>query len=184
LYIVVDVYQTYKASPPAVPVFCYSCPISSGDTGGIMRVAEICTSYTVFCAPQTSVDVAAQLMRTHHVGDVVVVDDSSGAPKPTGIVTDRDIVVSVVAQGLDPTVILVGDIMGSQLLTVSLEDDAFDAIELMRAKGVRRLPVVDVAGNLAGIVSVTDLLEFLTREMGTLANISSRQQAHEIHVRP
>ncbi|HEY5800731.1 MAG TPA: CBS domain-containing protein [Burkholderiaceae bacterium] len=149
-----------------------------------MRVADFCTTQTVVCAPQTSVAHAAQLMRDHHVGDVVVVDDSGGTVKPLGILTDRDIVVSAVATGLDPEVLLAGDLMTPQLVSVSRDADPFEAIATMRFKGVTRLPVIDDDGNLAGIVSADDLLGCLTHEMEALAGIRHRQQVHEQHARP
>ncbi|HLL13403.1 MAG TPA: CBS domain-containing protein [Rubrivivax sp.] len=149
-----------------------------------MRVADFCTTSTIVCSPATTVASAAQMMRDHHVGDLVVADDSGGAVKPVGILTDRDIVVAVIAQGLDPRAILAGDVMSAQLLTVPGQADPFEAIATMRFKGVSRLPVVDEEGNLAGIVSSADLLAYLTREMAALAGVRHRQQAHEMQARP
>ena len=100
-----------------------------------------------------------------------------------GIITDRDIVVSVIALGLDPASLLVGDIMSEDLLTASENDDVYETIERMRFRGIRRTPVVNGAGGLAGIVSVDDLLEFLAEEMGELSRISSHQQAQEKRAR-
>jgi CBS-domain-containing membrane protein len=123
-------------------------------------------------------------MRKHHVGDLVVVEQVDGnARVPVGIVTDRDIVVSVIALGLDPSSLLVGDIMSDDLLTTSEQDDVYATIERMRFRGIRRVPVVDAAGGLTGIVSADDLLEFLAEEMGDLSRIASHQQAHEKRAR-
>lgn len=148
-----------------------------------MHIAELATSQPVVCSPQTTIAHAAQIMRDRHVGDLIVADDSAGNPKPVGILTDRDIVVAVVAPGLDPDAILVGDIMSVQLLTVPLEADPFEALTTMRVKGVSRLPVVDEDGNLAGVVSAADLLGFVTQELAGLAGLRQRQTAHEAHVR-
>jgi CBS domain-containing protein len=148
-----------------------------------MEVGKLCTVDTVCCARDESVQGAALLMRKHHVGDIVVVDDADGARTPAGIVTDRDIVVSVVALGLDPAGLQVGDIMSDDLLTAEEHDDVSTTIERMRLRGIRRVPVVGEGGRLAGIVSADDLLGFLAEEMEDLARISPYQQQHERRVR-
>jgi CBS domain-containing protein len=147
-----------------------------------MRIGEICTVQTVYCEREETVQGAAALMRKHHVGDLIVVEPN-GERVPVGIVTDRDIVVSVIALGLDPASLLVGDIMSDDLLTTSENDDVYETIERMRSRGIRRVPVVNSAGGLTGIVSADDLLEFLAEEMGELSRISSHQQSHEKRAR-
>ena len=148
-----------------------------------MEVGKLCTVDTVCCARDESVQGAALLMRKHHVGDIVVVDDADGERTPAGIVTDRDIVVSVVALGLDPSGLQVGDIMTDDLLTADEHDDVSNTIERMRLRGIRRVPVVGEGGRLAGIVSADDLLGFLAEEMEDLARISPYQQQHERRMR-
>jgi CBS domain-containing protein len=144
-----------------------------------MHIGEISTVQTVFCKRDETVQGAALLMRKHHVGDLVVIDQSGGERIPVGIVTDRDIVVSVIALGLDPSSLLVGDIMTDDLLTVGEQDDLYETIERMRFRGIRRVPIVNKDGGLTGIVSADDLLEFLADEMAELSRISAHQQAHE-----
>jgi CBS domain-containing protein len=148
-----------------------------------MNISDICTVQTVSCSRDETVQGAALLMRKHHVGDLVVVDGSDEAAIPVGIVTDRDIVVSVVALGLDPASLQVGDVMSDDLLTCREEDDVYQTIEHMRVRGIRRVPVVNRHGGLAGIVSADDLLEFLAEEMGDLSRISGSQQAVERRAR-
>ena len=148
-----------------------------------MHIAEICTSEATHCTRDETVQGAALMMRRYHVGDVIVVDQTEGAKVPVGILTDRDIVVSVIAPGLDPASLQVGDIMTDDLLTARDTDDVYETIERMRLRGIRRVPVVDAAGSLAGIVSADDLLEFLAEEMGELSRISPYQQAHERRAR-
>lgn len=150
---------------------------------GKMKVGEICTVQTIYCKRDETVQGAALLMRKYHVGDVVVVDQPNGEKIPVGIVTDRDIVIGVIALGLDPASLLVGDIMSDDLLTAAEEDDVYETIERMRFRGIRRVPVVNSGGGLTGIVSVDDLLEFLAEEMGELSRISSHQQTHEKRTR-
>ncbi|MFC5476607.1 CBS domain-containing protein [Massilia suwonensis] len=148
-----------------------------------MNISDICTVQTISCNRDETVQGAAFLMRKHHVGDLVVVDGSDDTAIPVGIVTDRDIVVSVVALGLDPASLQVGDIMSDDLLTCREEDDVYQTIEHMRVRGIRRVPVVNRHGGLAGIVSADDLLEFLAEEMGDLSRISGSQQAVERRAR-
>ena len=148
-----------------------------------MNISDICTVQTISCNRDETVQGAALLMRKHHVGDLIVVDGSDGEAIPAGIVTDRDIVVSVVALGLDPASLQVGDIMSDDLLTCREDDDVYQTIEHMRMRGIRRVPVVNAKGALAGIVSADDLLEFLAEEMGDLSRISGSQQAHEKRAR-
>jgi CBS domain-containing protein len=148
-----------------------------------MEVGKLCTVDTVCCTRDESVQGAAFLMRKHHVGDIVVVDETDGVSVPAGIVTDRDIVVSVVALGLDPNGLQVGDIMTDDLLTADEHDDVSNTIERMRLRGIRRVPVVGEGGRLAGIVSADDLLGFLAEEMEDLARISPYQQQHERRLR-
>ena len=148
-----------------------------------MHIGQICTSQATHSTRDETVQGAALLMRRHHVGDVIVVDKFDGSRVPVGILTDRDIVVSVIAPGLDPASLQVGDIMSEDLLTARDNDDVYETIEKMRLRGIRRVPVVDGNGSLSGIVSADDLLEFLAEEMGDLSRISGSQQAHEKRAR-
>jgi CBS domain-containing protein len=122
---------------------------------------------------------AAQLMRQHHVGDLVVVDERSGVRLPVGMLTDRDLVIEILAKEVPVTQVTVGDIMSLGVATVRESDGVYEAIQLMRAKGVRRLPVVDALGALAGIVTVDDLLDLLADEIAGLAKVTTREQARE-----
>ncbi len=148
-----------------------------------MRIGEICTTSTIYCTRDDSVQDAALKMRQHHVGDLVVIDQPDDEKLPVGILTDRDIVVSVIALALDPASLLVGDIMSDDLDTCSLDDDVYETIERMHHRGVRRMPVVDGDGRLSGIVSADDLLGFLAEEMSELARIAPHQQAQERRAR-
>ena len=148
-----------------------------------MHIGEICTTSVIYCTRDDSVQDAALKMRQHHVGDLVVIDQPDDEKLPVGIVTDRDIVVSVIALGLDPASLLVGDIMSDDLDTCAMADDVYETIERMRLRGVRRMPVVDDGGRLAGVVSADDLLGFLAEEMGELARIAPHQQSQEKRAR-
>lgn len=145
-----------------------------------MSIGEFCNREVVYALRDTTVMEAAVLMRSHHVGSLVVVDEVGGGKrKPVGIVTDRDIVVEVTATGLDPKTMTTGDIMSSQLAMVHEEDTVEQTMEMMRFKGVRRLPVVDRDGGLAGIITIDDLLELVAENLIELTRIISREQAEE-----
>lgn len=145
-----------------------------------MPVGEICNREVVIVRPDSTTLEAARLMRQHHVGDVVVVEDRGGVRVPVGIVTDRDLVVEIVAPELNQTAITVGDIMVPDLVTVKENTGVFETIQYMRAKGVRRLPVVGDNGGLVGILALDDLLELLTEELLALARLVKREQKKEM----
>lgn len=144
-----------------------------------MPIGEICNREVVIVQPNSAILEAAQLMRHHHVGDVLVVEDRSGVRVPVGIVTDRDLVVEIMAPELDQRVITVGDIMMPGLVTVKENAGVSETIEYMRAKGVRRVPVVDNSGGLVGILTLDDLLELLAEELLALARLVKQEQKKE-----
>ena len=148
-----------------------------------MSVGEICTRNTVVASEDTSVAAVARLMREHHVGSVVIVKASGTRRKPVGIITDRDLVVAVMATDIDAERVAVGDAMSFDLVTVKDQDDVWDAIQIMRAKGVRRIPVVDGGGDLAGILSVDDVLDFLAGVLSDLVRLINREQSRETRKR-
>lgn len=149
----------------------------------IMPIGELSIRQVVVAPPDTSVLEAAKLMRQYHVGDIVVTDEIEGRRAPVGIVTDRDIVIEVLAQGLDATGLSVGDIMTGDLITVSENEGILQTIQLMRDKGARRAPVVNGEGALVGIVSVDDIVELLAEELSQLAKLVSREQKREAEIR-
>jgi len=148
-----------------------------------MTLNDICTLNVAFCARDTNLLEAARLMREEHTGTLVVVDDAQGERTPVGIVSDRDIVVEALANELDPAKTSVAQIMGTRLVIGSAADTLPEAIERMRMHGVRRLPVVDRAGRLAGIVTLDDMLTLHARQAAALAEIVSNEQTHEQRAR-
>ena len=148
-----------------------------------MPVGEICNRDVIILRRDETVLEAAQLMRRHHVGDVVVVEERDGLRIPVGIVTDRDVVVEIVATELDPGVMTVGDIIGQDLATVKEDVAIFDAVQYMRSKTVRRLPVVDKNGALVGILTLDDLLELLSEELLAIAKLVNYQRQKEMRER-
>jgi len=143
-------------------------------------VGELCERDVVVATPDTTVAGAAKLMRHRHVGSLVIVDRTSGSPShPVGIVTDRDIVVEVTATDVDPNELTVADVMSEELVTVRADADALDALQTMRSKGVRRLPVVTAAGALVGVVAFDDLLQVLAEQLQTLSRVVGREHTKE-----
>ncbi len=148
-----------------------------------MSISAICSREVITVHREATVLHAAMLMRQYHVGDVVVIEDRKGKSVPVGIITDRDIVIELVATELDCRVITAGDIMLTHLSVVKEECGIFEAIQLMSAKGIRRLPVVDHDGGLLGIVTLDDVLLLLAKEFGTLAKLLRHEQKNEAALR-
>ena len=144
-----------------------------------MPISEVCNREVVIVQPGETVLEAAQIMRRHHVGDVVVVEERGGRRVPVGIVTDRDLVLEVMAPQIDPATVTVKDILTTDLVTIKKDAGLFEAIEYMHAKGVRRLPVVDGNGGLVGILTLDDLIELLADEMAALARLVKHEQKKE-----
>lgn len=144
-----------------------------------MSIKELCKRELVTVGRDDTIFKAAELMRQNHVGDVLVVEKKHDTTVALGIVTDRDVVVEIVAPGLDPKVITVGDIMLPHLACIEEERGVFDAIKLMTSKGIRRLPVVDSNGSLIGILTLDDLLLILAKEFFSIAMLLSNEQKNE-----
>lgn len=144
-----------------------------------MSVGDICNRDVVVMDKQGSLYEAAKLMRDYHVGDIVVTENHPGRRAPVGILTDRDIVIEVLAEGVDPKTLIVADIMSYDLLTAREDDELLDTVRAMRAHGVRRIPVVNREGGLEGIVSVDDLLDLVAEQLADLVELFRREQRHE-----
>lgn len=144
-----------------------------------MSVGEYCNRGVVVVAKDESVREAVNLMRTHHVGDVVVVDRESGEPIPLGILTDRDIVLEVLAEDVDLNALNVGDVMSDDLVTTGEDTSIMNAIKIMRGKGVRRIPVVNKKGSLVGILAVDDIIEIIAEQLTDIVGLISREGNQE-----
>jgi len=150
-----------------------------------MRIRDICSRVVVVAEPHTDLREAARMMRDHHVGALIVVAKRDGTTKPIGIVTDRDLVVAVVAAaGVRPESLTVRDVMSSDLVLAQETDGVFEAVERMQDSGTRRLPVVTADGTLIGIITLDDVLRMLAGELTALAIAAQRSVTRETHVRP
>jgi CBS domain-containing protein len=149
-----------------------------------MNVGEICSRIVVVAESSMPVQQAAKLMRDHHVGALVVVEEGAGARRPIGIVTDRDMVVEVVAADVDYRTLTVGDIMSERPATLNETAGLFEVIGQMRSGGVRRLVVVDAKEHLLGIVAMDDLISVLAEELSALAQTIRVELRREAQRRP
>jgi CBS domain-containing protein len=114
-------------------------------------------------------------MRSSHVGHVIVVDEADGSPVPVGIVTDRDLVLRVMACGVEPKSLRAEDLIGGPLDTVLESEAVYDAIWHMRRRGVSRVPVVDRHGRLQGMLSKDDVTRFLVNELSEAATVAPHE---------
>lgn len=119
-------------------------------------IGELATPHPVRVLPTTPVLEVAQRMTALEIGDVIVTDDENGAV--IGLATDRDLVVRVLARGLDPATTTVGDICTKPVTTITATEDVATAEKLMSDEVITRLPVVNSDGTLTGVVSITDLV--------------------------
>ena len=143
------------------------------------KIGSCYVKTVVTVTPNSTVAEAAELMRKHHVGALVMVEDG----KPAGMVTDRDIAIEVVAAGLVPQTVTVGEIVQRPITTVTENAGWAETGRLMGVSGVRRLPVVDANGKLIGIVSFDDLLLQLAGPLVAMADLAGRERHFEASTR-
>ena len=148
-----------------------------------MSAGEYCNRDVVVIEKTESVREAINLMRKNHVGDVVIVEMRENVSIPLGILTDRDIVVEILAEDVDLDTVIVGDVMSYQLVTTVEETKLLDAVKLMRIKGVRRLPVVNEHGELQGILSADDILELVVEQLSDIVSLVSNEITNEVKFR-
>ena len=121
-----------------------------------MKVSEIMTKDPACCEPETSLQEVARLMLVNDCGEIPVVD-SQRTMRPVGVVTDRDIVVRYVAEGKNPLAGDAGDVMSSPVVTINPDMNVEEVGDMMEEHQVRRIPVVDEAGAICGIVAQADI---------------------------
>lgn len=155
---------------------------AAGRAGPRGSVGKLCKRAPITIDVSTTVADAARLMRDQHVGALVAVDAKRGG-KPVGILTDRDLVVGVIALDLDCDLFTVGDVMSPAMTTLNSTDGVDDAIALMRRQGIRRIPVIAPSGALAGVVALDDLLEYLSAELAGVVAAIKREQQRETRTR-
>ncbi len=140
-----------------------------------MSLERVYKKDVITVSPEASLLEAARLMRSRHVGSVIVVNEN----RPIGILTDRDIIVKAVAKEKDPKAVRAYEIMTHNPATVNINYDPLDATQIMRDRGLRRLPVVDENRYLLGIITLDDMLNLLGEEVANLAKTVHKELAKE-----
>jgi CBS domain-containing protein len=148
-----------------------------------MSISEFSRHEVVCATRDTTVTEAAALMRQHHIGDVIIVERRGEKQIPVGIVTDRDIVVEVIAAGVDPNTLKLGDLKLAPLVTVAEGTTYAQTVSKMAVEGVRRMPVVKSDGTLTGIITLDDMLWQLAGPLAALAGLSGRGRQFETSTR-
>jgi len=151
-----------------------------------MNTGKLCRTTAVTVERGEELVKAAQLMREKHIGYLVVVasDAADGLQRPVGVLTDRDIVVTVVAREVDPRTLRAGDVM-TQSPSVAVDSDPLEkSLREMRRMGVRRLPVVGRRGELVGVLSLDDVIEALSTELQNVAGSIRNERVIEGTLRP
>ncbi len=145
-----------------------------------MTIGEVCNREVIITDEDSSVIEAAQLMREMHVGDLIVVKEINGENHPVGIVTDRDLVVEVLAQEVNTNGVAIRDVMTRDPQAVGEEMNSLEALKQMRQLGVRRMPVVNDRGGLVGILTVDDALSLIHEALDNLVALVGREIDNEI----
>jgi CBS domain-containing protein len=145
-----------------------------------LTAGDICTREVVFADRGMMIGEAARLMRTHHVGSLVVVEEKTPERRlVVGMITDRDMATAVVAAERDPKAFRVGDIMSTDVVTAREPDSLLDLLAVMRRRRVRRVPVTGPQGELIGLVTIDDILGVVAEEMRAVAAAIGASQRHE-----
>jgi CBS domain-containing protein len=144
-----------------------------------MNMGELCNRVVTIAEPHESVRDVAELMRERHVGCVVLVRGGIDERAPVGIVTDRDIVLGVVAKGLDPAETPIGSVMSAEPFCAWEGEDAHAVLQQMRGRGLRRVPVVDAKGVLQGIFTFDDFVQWTSEQIVELSRLVDREIAQE-----
>ncbi len=148
-----------------------------------MNLKNLGQKYVVTVTTETSLEDTARLMRENHVGDVVVVEKKGDRKLPVGILTDRDIVMATIALGAPVTPLAAGDIMTTDIVTVGENESLNNLIDLMKERGVKRVPIVNSERGLVGIIALEDVMALLSRELAALAEVGRRQKEVELQRR-
>ncbi len=132
-----------------------------------MTVYACCRKDVVTVSPDSLAGDVAKLMQSMNIGSVVVTRNE----RPQGIVTDRDLVLRVIAEERNPQETRIRDIMSGDLVVLDEEMGLMEALAYVRTKGVRRMPVVDREGKLRGIITIDDIIRLLIDELSCIGTI-------------
>lgn len=149
-----------------------------------LSAGDLCTRSTAVAPRSLRIADAARRMREHQVGCLVVTEDKPEGRVPVGLLTDRDIVMAVLAHQLEPGTFCVEDVMSESLVTANEADSVLEVLASMGRAGVRRVPVVNGLGVLQGLLSFDDVLEIVGEEMQALVKVLGNARRHEARRRP
>jgi len=149
-----------------------------------MTAGEYCNREVTIVEPECRIIDAAKLMRQHHIGTLIVVEREGGKNRPIGIVTDRDLVIEVIAQEVALDAVTVSDVMSKEPVQVPEGETLLNTIELMQSRGVRRILVVDAEGSLQGLMSADDAIELIAEAMDNLTKVVRHEIANEQRAHP
>lgn len=149
-----------------------------------LTAGDLCTRAVVIAHRDLPLTNAAKLMREHYVGCLVVVDETPQGRVPIGLLTDRDIVTTVVARAVDARLLRVEDMMNTALVTAREGDALLDTLAVMQRAGLRRVPVIDSLGLLQGLLALDDMIEIVGEQMGLLVQVLVSARRREPQRRP
>jgi CBS domain-containing protein len=141
-----------------------------------MTLKTICNREVLIAQKNDTLVEAAKLMREYQVGSIVVIEEQNGIRYPVGLVTDRDLVIEVIAKEVNINSVTLGDVMYRDIILGKESDDVNETIKIMRQRGIRRLPVVDDSGALVGIVTMDDLIDLIAEQLKDIAALIGKQQ--------
>ena len=144
-----------------------------------MSVGNVCNREVICIEKEASILKASQLMRQYHVGDLVVTEKHGEKMVPIAMLTDRDIVIEVLAKEVDFDAITVKDVMSQFLLMVDEKESVLDVVQKMYDHGVRRVPIINKWEALVGIFTVDDLIDLMAEQLTNVAHLISKEQQRE-----
>lgn len=144
-----------------------------------MKIGDICRRPVIAIENDMDITAGAQLMREHHVGFLVVYKAGDELRRPIGVLTDRDLVIEVLAKKVDPAALTVDDLMTRQPLVANDNEELADVLQAMRVAGIRRVPVVDIRGALSGIFATDDAFDVITNFMCDITGSVKSEQRQE-----
>ena len=148
-----------------------------------MQVGEVCRHGAISIANTEGITEAARLMRERHVGFLIVHRLGDDLRRPIGVLTDRDLVVEVMAKQIDPRAVKVDDLMTRDPVVANETEDLADVLSGMRLAGIRRVPVVDARGALVGVIAIDDAFDLITTFMCDITGSIKHEQSVERRAR-
>jgi predicted transcriptional regulator len=148
-----------------------------------MKVGDICRRAVIAIENSMDVTAAAELMRQQHVGFLIVYRSGDELRQPIGVLTDRDLVIEVIAKKVDPAALNVDDVMTRQPLVANQTEELGDVLQAMRMAGIRRVPVTDTRGALVGVVAIDDAFDVITGFMCDITGSVKNEQRQEWRAR-